>query len=344
MGTRDSLSAGGRALKVPDGFADDNNLMASYIRQHLSGVQSCELVWFRKKFSNLIAEYEVATQNGGAPTVMLYIGRTYKRGRGQANFDGLSRLWHAGFRPPSPFTVVRPIAYIADRGVLLQERAPGRLLAEILFGEPKGAGAALASTARWLGTLHTADLEAESRVEKVRAFVARYGRELMESLPGQVQRIERLTARALEGLEDSQLTPFAPSHGDFHSTNIFIADTGRVTAIDLVNFCRQEREADVAYFLAQAAIMGHFRRGSFAATAWARHCFLRAYLQVAPPLSRQRLALYVGIAFLQSLHYELCVYHTHNAAIVEPWLYNCGQCLMRGKVQFQDFVQPEVRE
>ncbi len=61
---------------MPEAFADDNNLMASYIRQHLPGVQSCQLVWFRKKFSNLIAEYEVATQNGGAPTLAPYIGRT----------------------------------------------------------------------------------------------------------------------------------------------------------------------------------------------------------------------------------------------------------------------------
>ena len=114
--------------------------------------------------------------------------------------------------------------------------------------------------------------------------------------------------------------------------NVFIADGGRVTAIDLDGFGLQERASDAAYMLAQMAIMGYFRRGSFAATAHARYCFLRAYLEAMPTLSHQRLALYLGIYFLQSLHYELCILGKESRELVEPWLDSAERCLLGGEV------------
>src|SRR5688572_24904037 len=77
---------------------------------------SWQLVGVRKKLRKLIAEFEVTTGNGSdATTRTRYIVKSYHGDRGRHAFGALSRLWRAGFRPPSPFTVVRPIAYIADR-------------------------------------------------------------------------------------------------------------------------------------------------------------------------------------------------------------------------------------
>ena len=41
------------------------------------------------------------------------------------------------------------------------------------------------------------------------------------------------------------------------------------------------------------------------------------------------------MSFLQSLHYELCVLHTGNTAIVEPWLGNAEHCLFEGQVRLR---------
>src|SRR5262249_56097425 len=106
--------------------------------------------------------------------------------------------------------------------------------------------------------------------------------ELMELVPRVGPRGERLAAGARAGLEAGHLTPLVPSHGDFHHKNVFITVDGRVTVIDFDTFGLQEQAADVAYFLAQTAIMGYRSRGSFAATNRARHCFLQAYLEAAP--------------------------------------------------------------
>jgi hypothetical protein len=305
------------------------------VAQRLDGVrsQSCRVVRIRHNLGKFIIEFDVEKEDREDADLRRLIGMVYKGDCGQGHFDVLSRLREAGFRPPSPFTVVYPIAYIADRCFLLQEKAPGSPLADLIFGEPDaGAVDALERAAGWLAALHGAEVNTQPRLERVRMLVARQGCELMELLYQQAPRVERLAARALAGLEARHLTSLVPSHGDFHPKNVFITVDGRVTVIDFDTFGLQEQAADVAYMLAQTAIMGYRRRGSFAATTHARHCFLQAYLEAAPMLSGQRLALYLGMVFLQSLHYELCALRNGRTAIIEPWLANAERCLLDEEV------------
>ncbi|HEV2667473.1 MAG TPA: hypothetical protein VG324_21335, partial [Blastocatellia bacterium] len=118
-------------------FAD---LVAS-VAQRLDGgrSQSCRVVRVRRNLGKFIIEFEVETEDREDADLRRLIGKVYKGYRGQGHFDALSRLREAGFRPPSPFTVVYPVAYIADRQLLLQEKAPGSLLADLIFGEPDAA-------------------------------------------------------------------------------------------------------------------------------------------------------------------------------------------------------------
>jgi len=134
-------------------------------------------------------------------------------------------------------------------------------------------------------------------------------------------------------LENSGVAPAVPSHGDLHPKNLFLSPAGRLSAIDLDFVGAQERAADAGYFIAQTAIMGYFHFGSFAATEMARHHFLESYQQVCPvPVDVRRLALYTGMAFLQSLHYELNVLRNGRTGIMEPWLDAASQCLSEGKM------------
>src|SRR5262245_10851012 len=308
---------------------NDFAALVACVAQRLDGgrSRSCRIVSFRRNLGKFIIEFDVETEDRADADLGRLIGKVYKGDCGQGHFDALSRLREAGFRPPSPFTVVYPVAYIADRCFLLQEKAPGRLLADLIFGELDAAAVdALERAAGWLATLHGAEVNAQSRLERVRMLVARQGGELMELLPKVSYRLERLASRALAGLEARHLTPLVPSHGDFHPKNVFITVDGRVTVIDFDTFGLQEQAADVAYILAQTAIMGYRRRGSFAATTKARHCFLQAYLEAAPMLSGQRLDLYLGMDFLQSLHYELCNLRNGRTAIIEHWMADAQRC------------------
>lgn len=326
-----------RALDVTHGFAE----LGAYLVEHL-GAERCRsyrLVSAGRKLGKRMMEFEVDLEepmgNGKEPNPRLYIGKIYRHGRGELHFDALSRLRAAGFHPPSPFTVVLPVAYIPEWCLLFQEKAPGRLLTNILFDEPDAPDKALGRSVEWLLKLHAAPIEAPMRLERVLSALVRYGDDLAKALPDQAHRLARLANTALAGLKAPHLTPPVPSHGDFHPANVFIDDSGRVTVIDLDTFGLQERVADVAYFMLQTAIMGYLRLGSFASTARVRHLFLETYLD-AVPLPRERVALYMGIGFLQSLHYELCVLRNGKTALVEPWLSNSERCLSDGEVTLID--------
>jgi hypothetical protein len=293
--------------------------------------RSCRVLRLRKKMRKIFFEVEV----NGNSRVRWYIGKVYGSNRGQAHFEALHQLRKAGFCPPSPFTVVDPIAYIDEQCLLLQEKAPGRPLAEILSGHDSIATVALAQTALCLATLHNTVVDGKSRIEKVAADVARYVRELSIVLPHESARINMLMSHALLALLKPSVT-LVSSHGDFHSKNVYITDDGRVTLIDLDTFGRQEPAADVAYFLAQSAIIGYHRHGSFAVSLRHRDWFLRCYQSASPPIPNDRLAVHLGITFLQSLHYELCVLHTGNLGIVELWLCNIERFLRGGEVTITD--------
>lgn len=292
-------------------------------------------VWSRRKMGKLLVEFG-PTDTSPQSEAPHYIVKVYRSGRGKAGFEAIAQLWHAGFRPPSPFTVVRPVAYIADRQLLLQEKAPGRQLQSILFEEPEAAPAALTNAAGWLATLHGATLTGAPWIEHHIRRQMRYDQELADALPEHAPWVTQLAKRAIDGLELGRHMTLYPSHGDFHADNIFLTAEGQVTVIDLDTFGMQERAADAAYFLAQTAIMGYFHQGSFEATASARQTFSQAYNNRLPGLSEARLALYIGMAFLQSLHYELCVLHTNNQGIISLWLQAAERCLCNGETTITD--------
>jgi len=289
-----------------------------------------------------IVEFEAKELDGTEAAKKGFIGKIDRGNRGQGTFEVLAALWNAGFRPPSPYTVVRPLAYVPDRRLLLQEKAPGRLAREIVFADSGAACDVLGRVAGWLVALQSCTVVPPSRVEQAKEAVVLHGRELRQSLPQHDNRIRCLVERALSEFDPSRLTALAPSHGDFHLENVFVEESGRVTAIDLDKFGLGERAADVAYLLAQTAIMGYRRHGNFLATARIRDHFLQAYLKEADSLSYSRLSVYLGMAFLQSLFYELCILKTGDFALIEPWLNNAERCLLHGEVTLGEHTRPKA--
>jgi hypothetical protein len=294
-------------------------------------VESCRVVRLRKKMRKMFFEVEVHGKSG----VRQYIGKIYGSDRGRNHFEALERLRNVGFCPPSSFTVVHPVAYLDEHCLLLQEKAPGKPLADVLSDGNTAATKALSQAGLWLATLHSKVVETHARIEKIAANISRYGSELAAVLPRESARLEALMSRALPALLTQGLK-LVPSHGDFHSKNVFITDDGRVTLIDLDTFGQQEPAADVAYFLAQTAIIGYHRHGSFAVSQQHRECFWQCYLSASLPVPLDRLAVHLGITFLQSLHYELCVLHTANFAIVDLWLRTIERFLLDGDTNIVD--------
>lgn len=285
------------------------------LRQYLGvdNQRQWRLVVARQKLRKLLFEIE---ETGPAGTRLL-IGKTHSTDRALETYRALQGLWKAGFRPPSAHTVVEPIGYWPQERLLLQEKATGTQLADDLQDPARIDERRTERAAEWLAALHQTSLDAvptEPR-EKDRT---RWSRELAVDLPQEAGRLERMQERVTNGFARRQ--NLVLTHGDYHPMNIFLADSGRVTVIDFDTFNCAERCTDVAYFLAQTAIMGYFSHGDFAASAKIRQTFLRRYEELIGPLPKGRIGLHIASAFLQSLHYERCVLHTGNDAIVPLWL------------------------
>ncbi|MCZ2074685.1 MAG: aminoglycoside phosphotransferase family protein [Bryobacterales bacterium] len=288
----------------------------------------CRAIGFRSKFHKLLVEFVQGDSSGAS-----LIAKVYENDRGKAVFEWQSQLWEAGFRPPSAYTVVRPAGYLRQYRTLVQEKAPGRAVADFLFAQ--GGEQVFGGAARWVAALQASGVTGESRATQWREMMKRFRGELLEALPTSTADIEALVSEIIKGLEESLAGPLVPAHGDLHPKNLFVAEDGRYSAIDLDTFGLQEPVAEVAYFLTQTAIIGYFRGGSFSNTASCRARFLQTYEEARGPLSRERLGLYSAASFLQSLHYEICVLRNRKWDISQPWLSNSKRCL-RGEIELAE--------
>jgi aminoglycoside phosphotransferase len=249
------------------------------------------------------------------------LDKTPRADRNRACYRALEVLWAAGLRPPCARTVPQPIGHSENWQVILQEKAPGDLLDHLFVRDAGTARRSAAMAGEWLNALHSLPLEF-SEQSKILPRLDIWSAALKQLSPRHSRVLERIHHQIATELLDETANPPAPSHGDFHATNILISDTGRVTGIDFDNFGGRERSADLGYFLGQTAARGFRKTGSFASTTQVRAAFMQSYAAAAglqmPP--RLRIGSHVGAAFLRLLHDELCLMKSGHTDLIDPWL------------------------
>jgi aminoglycoside phosphotransferase len=241
------------------------------------------------------------------------IGKVSSSDRSKGAFELIKALWNAGMRPPNPHTVVEPIAFLPKQQLLLQEKAPGVQVVELIRARSSEALQGVERAAMWLHSLQALPLRPPPESDYT-SVVERCRAELAEVAPEHDRGIQELADECARGLGKPQR--LVPSHGDYHPMNVYVEPGGRVTAIDLDTFASREPAADVAYFIAQTAIMGFHLSDSFAATREVREHFI----ECAPEVPAERVQLHLRLALLRSLHYDLCILRLGNTAQVEPFL------------------------
>jgi hypothetical protein len=216
----------------------------------------------------------------------------------------MQRVWDAGMRPPSPFRIVRPVASFPECGLLLQEKAAGENVLDLIAGKCPHAMDAVEKAAGWLYTMQNLPVSLPAGPD-FRPVVERCRREL--ELPE--------VSMLLDEIYDQLDTGYSvPAHGDFHPQNVFVSSDGIATAIDLDTLSCREPAFDVAWFQAQLAIMGYHNLGSFCATAE----FRKRFALCAPRVDASRVRLHIRLALIRSLHYDLCILKLNKRDHVEP--------------------------
>ncbi|HYP14376.1 MAG TPA: phosphotransferase [Bryobacteraceae bacterium] len=279
------------------------------------------LVSSRMKLQKTFFEVEEASAEGSRRL----IGKSSRSDKAAGAYEILRMLWSCGMRPPSRYTVVEPVAYLPERSLLVQEKAPGlQLISKLQLRTASVEDAQEAVS--WLKRLQVLPVPVQPPADP-RWNMDSCCAELPRALAGEEHRTERLMSAVRERMPYSGR--LVPSHGDYHPMNLYLSPE-RVTVIDLDTFAGREPMADISYLLAQTAIMGYMTLGSFGGTA----DFRAALVAAIDDIDMDRISVNMGFAFLRSLHYDFCILHTKPVHLVEPFLSAAEQCVFDRDVDF----------
>lgn len=241
-----------------------------------------------------------------APTIRAY-GKLARDDRGERNYRLLTAAWEAAVASGGLWRAARPIEHIARWRLLLQEAVQGRDF-RLVFGEltpddispaqMERVSALLTAIARAIHSVQQAPIDPGPVLTFERLFAAQdrnlhYMQGLQPDLARQLAAI-RIEAERLE--RETTASPLVFSHGDFAHGNVLIEDDS-VGIIDFDKACMAEPEYDVAYFLTHMRSFGIRHPRRMPHVVQLSRVFREAYLELAPQISQERLALYEALDF-----------------------------------------------
>jgi aminoglycoside phosphotransferase (APT) family kinase protein len=299
-------------------------------RLGLDGTRPWTLISARTKLGRVLFEIEEESSLG----TRRFIGKLGKTDRAEVLYQTLISLRKAGFQPPARMTVPKPIACVPERGVVIQEKVPGRQASDLLLASPGRANLAAADCARWLAALHQCSVPATVTPPDMHS-PSRWIQDLAEILPDERKRLDQIAVAVANELA-KPISGTVPTHGDFHPMNVLIAGTQRVIGIDMDKFASREPETDIGWFLMQAAAFGYFNSGTFATTEFCRRAFMQCYeTEMGCAARPDRVGLYMALAFLKNIHFELALLKTGHGQYAQPWIEGAASAIFEGDIHLR---------
>jgi Ser/Thr protein kinase RdoA (MazF antagonist) len=244
--------------------------------------------------------------DGGAQPARVY-GKLSRDDRGAFHNRLLAAAHAASLRGDGLWQAARPVAWVPEWRLLLQEAVPGRdfrlVFAELTpdqatAAQLERAGSLLDAIARAVHDLQRAPVTDGPTMTFERLLAAQdrnlhYMTGLQPQLAADLAAIRQQAARLAGTIPAG---PLVFSHGDFAHGNVLV-DGDRVGIIDFDKAGAAEAAYDVAYFLTHMWSFGirHEKRMPHVVQLCAR--FRAAYAELAPEVSARRLALYEALDF-----------------------------------------------
>ncbi len=230
------------------------------------------------------------------------------REKGRQEFLAMRTLWEKGFDHQSDLKIPKPISFLEDLNLLVQERAHGTLLRNKLTDHSPDALHAQKAAARWLIKLHAVDAghetirlhpDDEISIERWKQGIGRRGPKFLPIL-------ERMGSLLMNRLFYFKQIPPSLVHGDFQCDNIFVEEE-KATAIDFGRFCKSDPARDTGCMIAQARTISFLENGSFAPALPGLNAFWQEYLAGAPIGENETLSnrtcIFIAIKLLENIDY-----------------------------------------
>ncbi len=176
--------------------------------------------------------------------------------KGMREYENMKMLWESGFDYTSNLNIPRPLAYVADFSILIQERAQGMTLRKNLGLSGPEALQSMIGAARWLQKLHGLNegIEEASLYPNDDLSLDDFIRRTGKNQPQVASHMRTLVAQIRERLSSFKAVPLTLVHGDFQCENIFVNEKS-VTVIDFGRFSRSDPARDLGYMVAQLRTM-----------------------------------------------------------------------------------------
>lgn len=248
-----------------------------------------------------VLHYEVQARNtvSGKREEKHFFAKIYRDDKGEEIYKVLEALWNDHTVNGEKFSVARPIAYLRDFRVLVQEAASGISFQQILVEGPDlEAVSAARKVARALAALHLNTIPTLRRhhVQDAAAVLEARGRTLKWSSPALRREIDEVVKAVISNLAD---VPLRPSHLDLNTDHILF-DRDRHTLLDFDSFALADPVLDAAHLLAQVRGLSFRFNVPLDRLRQACDAFREEYFDHVPGDWRNRLSAYYAGAVLNA--------------------------------------------
>lgn len=221
-------------------------------------------------------------------------GKVQPGGRGLRTHQVVQGLWQAAAKYPGLLNLPRPLGYVDEMGLLLEEAVRGRPVS----GNRTSTEFMLAgnAAAEALAVIHESGVETDQRIDLEReiarldrvaeqfAYVLPVGHFLLKDLVGHIRDRVRKTAE-----ED-----WLPTHGDMKYDQ-FIFHNDQFTLLDFDYFANAETSYDLGKFCAYTTPSSPRTWKDSVAAEETRDLFIRRYRELRPHATLQRFGVYEAL-------------------------------------------------
>jgi aminoglycoside phosphotransferase (APT) family kinase protein len=229
----------------------------------------------------------------GSP--ILY-GKVQPGHRGLRTYRVVEGLWRAAARYPGLLHLPRPLGYVEEFGLLLEEGVRGKPVSS----NRKSTDFMLAANAaaEALAVIHESGVEADERID-IEAELARLDRvaeQFRYVLPGGHFLLVDLITHMRDRVRKTREEDWLPTHGDLKYDQ-FVFHNDQFTLLDFDYFAVAETSYDLGKYCAYVFASSPKDWSQSVAAEEARELFIRRYRELRPNATLQRFGVYEALQF-----------------------------------------------
>jgi hypothetical protein len=233
------------------------------------------------------------TLNKGGPPARIY-GKAQPGNRGWRTYKVVEQLWEAAARYPGYLYLPKPLGFVEEFGLLLEEAAKGRPVSNNrASAEFAQMGAAAADA---LAVIHESRLESDEHIE-IKAELERLDRVLEQFayvFPSGHFLLRDLVIHMREAVNKTEEEEWLATHGDMKYDQ-FMFHNDQFTLLDFDYWALTETSYDLGKFCAYLIPSHPKDWADSAAAERVRADFIRRYRELRPHATLQRFGIYEAL-------------------------------------------------